>query len=143
MDFALLRKNPAVRISSSSSGSGALAIAAGEGKRLNNSGVTMFTRTSVHCAERIVATRSSQGERCVSAQTASGYASSRALRIAAMRSGASASRCDNVFIEMGRGAFAVDPRGEDAFLAAAFFTVFFVAILRGFLLIHGTRDLQS
>ncbi len=33
------------------------------GKRRKSSGVTMLTRTSVHCAERMVATSSSQGER--------------------------------------------------------------------------------
>ena len=48
MDLALLRKKPVVRMRSSSSGIGALAMAAGVGKRLNNSGVTMLTRTSVH-----------------------------------------------------------------------------------------------
>src|ERR1700728_1830782 len=94
MDFALLRKNPVVRIRFSSSGSFALAIAAGVGKRLNKSGVTIFTRTSVHCADRIVATRSSQGERWCRAHSALGYASSSPLRIAATRSGARSPRPD-------------------------------------------------
>jgi len=40
-----------------------LDIAAGVGKRLKSAGVTMLTRTSVHWAERMVATSSSQGER--------------------------------------------------------------------------------
>src|ERR1700755_1105364 len=88
IDFALLLKNPVVRMISISSGNSAFAIAAGVGKRRNNSGVTMLTRTSVHCAERIVATSSSHGVRCVNAQTAFGYASSSAVRIAAIRSGA-------------------------------------------------------
>ena len=54
---------PAICITEPEAGSDALAIFCGVGKRRNNSGVTMFTRTSVHWAERIVATSSSQGER--------------------------------------------------------------------------------
>ena len=41
------------------SGREAAAIAFGVGNALNNAGVTRFTRTSVHCADRIVATVSS------------------------------------------------------------------------------------
>ena len=41
-------------------------------KRANSAGVTRFTRASVHCAERIVATSSCSGFSCVSAVTASG-----------------------------------------------------------------------
>ena len=58
-DFALLRKNPVERISASSSAWSARARALGSGNRSNSDGVTVFTRASVHCAERIVATRSS------------------------------------------------------------------------------------
>ena len=72
MDLALLWKKPVVRMRSSSSGRGAWAMAAGVGKRRNSSGVTRFTRTSVHWAERMVATSSSQAERCVSAHSTSG-----------------------------------------------------------------------
>src|SRR5580658_5510795 len=39
----------------------------------NNSGVTMLTRLSVHCAERMVATRSSQALEWCKAQVAPGY----------------------------------------------------------------------
>ena len=55
-DFALLRKKPVVRASSSSSSRAAAAIALGVGKARKSAGVTRLTRTSVHCAERIVAT---------------------------------------------------------------------------------------
>ena len=61
-----------VRIRASSSGRVAAAIAAGVGKRRKSSGVTRLTRTSVHCAERIVATSSSQGERWMRAHSAAG-----------------------------------------------------------------------
>ena len=53
-----------------------------------SSGVVMFTRTSVHCAERIVATSSSHALLCFSAQVAPGYVASRRLRISLTRSGA-------------------------------------------------------
>src|ERR1039457_1621958 len=72
MDFALLWKKPVVRIIFSSSARGAVDIAWGGGKSLNNSGVSMLTRMSVHWAERIVATRSSQGELWVRAQSTAG-----------------------------------------------------------------------
>src|ERR1039457_192200 len=72
MDFALLWKKPVVRLILSSSARVAVDIACGVGKRLNNSGVAMLTRTSVHWAERIVATRSSQGELWVRAQSTAG-----------------------------------------------------------------------
>ena len=55
MFFALLRKKPVLWITFSSALIGAAAIAAGVGQRRNSSGVTMFTRSSVHWAERIVA----------------------------------------------------------------------------------------
>src|SRR5438093_655500 len=47
------------------------------GNREKSTGVTWFTRSSVHCAERIVATRSWKGSWCRSAQVASGCASLR------------------------------------------------------------------
>ena len=62
MFLALLRKKPVLWIAFSIAGSGAAAKAAGSGYFLNSSGVTMFTRSSVHCAERIVATSSSKGD---------------------------------------------------------------------------------
>src|SRR6185437_5251936 len=89
MDFALLRKKPVLRISSSSAGNGASDIAFGVGYAAKSAGVARFTRTSVHCAERIVATSSSHALRWFSAQTALGYAFSSPSRIAAIRSGAS------------------------------------------------------
>jgi len=61
-------------------------------------GVTTFTRTSVHCAERIVATVSSHALRCVSAQTTPGYVSARRSRIAKTRSGASGFRFATFFV---------------------------------------------
>ena len=72
MDLALLRKKPVVFMRDSSSGREAWAMAAGVGKRRKSSGVTKLTRTSVHWAERMVATRSSQGVRWVSAHWALG-----------------------------------------------------------------------
>ena len=72
MDLALLWKKPVVRIRASSYGRGALDIAAGVGKRRKSSGVTMLTRTSVHWAERIVATSSSQGDEWMRAHSTSG-----------------------------------------------------------------------
>src|SRR5260370_42219937 len=59
-DFDLLRKNPVGRMSGSSSSGFNAAKAAGVGYFLNNSGVTLLTVASVHCAERIVATSNSQ-----------------------------------------------------------------------------------
>src|SRR3954468_22311265 len=52
---------------------GTAASAAGVEYFLNRSCVTMFTRSSVHCAERIVAISSSNGVSCTRAQVASGY----------------------------------------------------------------------
>ena len=56
----------------SSVGSGARAIASGVGKRRNSSGVTLFTRSSVHWAERIVAQTSWNGVSRSSSQSTSG-----------------------------------------------------------------------
>ena len=50
----------------------AAARAAGVGQVAKSSGVTSFTFLSVHCADRMVATSSSQGERWSSSHQASG-----------------------------------------------------------------------
>src|SRR6267378_2171389 len=63
-------------ISSSSLGSASFMDSA-LGNREKSAGVTLFTRSSVHCAERIVATRSWKGSSCRSAHAASGCASLR------------------------------------------------------------------
>ena len=47
-------------------------MSSGLGQRLNNSGVTEFTRASVVCAERTVATSSSKALEKLSSQRASG-----------------------------------------------------------------------
>lgn len=72
MDRALALKKPVDRISSSSSDP-ATAIAAGVGNRRKSSGVTPFTRASVHWAERIVAIRSWNASAWSSEQSAPGY----------------------------------------------------------------------
>jgi hypothetical protein len=59
MDFDLLRKKPVERMSGSSSSGLSAANAASVGYFAKITGVTMLTRASVHCAERIVATSSS------------------------------------------------------------------------------------
>ena len=51
---------------------GAAASAAGVGNAANSSGVTWFTILSVHCADRMVATSSCQGDLWSSSQSASG-----------------------------------------------------------------------
>src|SRR5262245_25984861 len=73
----------------SSSRRSAVANAFASGKRAKSAGVTMFTRASVHCAERIVATKSCNGFSCSRAQRASGYilARRRTIRRARMRTG--------------------------------------------------------
>jgi hypothetical protein len=53
------RKNPVEWMSFSTSSGSAWARSAGVGYRANNAGVTMLTRSSVDCADRIVATSSS------------------------------------------------------------------------------------
>ena len=73
MFLALLRKKPVLWISFSSFVIGRAYSAAGVEYLANNSLVTMFTRTSVHCAERIVAISSSNGESWTSAHSTSGY----------------------------------------------------------------------
>ena len=57
-DLLLFRKKPVEWMISINSSSSAPAILRGDENRLNRPGVTMFTRTSVHWALRIVATTS-------------------------------------------------------------------------------------
>ena len=59
MLLVLLLKNPVERISSPTSAGSASARSAGAGYRANRAGVTRLTRTSVVCADRIVAVSSS------------------------------------------------------------------------------------
>ena len=62
-DRALERKNPVGLTNVSSSSRSASASDLGFGNLLNRSGVTLFTRSSVHCADKIVATNNSNGFR--------------------------------------------------------------------------------
>ena len=55
---------------------------AGSGYAAKRRGVTLLTRTSVVCAERTVATRSSNGLRCSSSQCASGCSTTSRLKVA-------------------------------------------------------------
>jgi hypothetical protein len=64
----------------------ARSIAAGVGYLAKSPGVTRFTRSSVHCAERIVAIRSSNGFACVSAHSARAYSFLRIRAISEARS---------------------------------------------------------
>src|SRR5947207_9653048 len=73
--FVLDRKNPVDWIKPSTSSGSACARSSGVGYFANRAGVTMLTRSSVVCADRIVATSSSYAFECSSAQRASGYAS--------------------------------------------------------------------
>ena len=63
MAFDFWRKKPVDRISGSSSAAAAFASARASGYCLKSAGVTMLTRSSVDCADRIVATSSSKGLR--------------------------------------------------------------------------------
>src|ERR1017187_4391272 len=72
MFFALLRKKPVDLMAASISANGASAKSLALRYFLNSSVVTMFTRLSVHCAERIVATSSCSGLEKVSWQGAFG-----------------------------------------------------------------------
>ena len=78
-------------------------------------GVTIFTRTSVHWAERIVATSNSHALRCFNAQVACGITicDPSPAMILRTRSGLSGSYPDFL---LGEGAFGLI---EDASLAAA------------------------
>src|SRR5579864_5812209 len=71
-DFDLLRKNPVERTSGSSCSGFSAANACTVGYLRNNSGVTRLTFTSVDCADKIVATRSSHAVVWVRAQVTSG-----------------------------------------------------------------------
>jgi hypothetical protein len=72
MFLALLRKKPVERISRSRVSWGVRAQSRAVRYFANSAGVTMFTRLSVHWAERMVATASSMGVRQSSSQCASG-----------------------------------------------------------------------
>src|SRR5678815_1804151 len=73
IDFDLLLKKPVLRISLARTSGATAAKSSGVGYLANRPGVTSFTRLSVHCAERIVATSNSQGLPCFNAQVAPGY----------------------------------------------------------------------
>src|SRR6266516_2584749 len=90
IDFALLLKNPVLRISFANTSGRTAAKSSGPAYFANRPGVTSLTRLSVHCAERIVSTSNSHGLRCVSAQVTSGYIWSRRFRISATRAWRSA-----------------------------------------------------
>ena len=62
-DFAFCRKKPVETISFSSAAGRALAKAGASGYRAKSPGVTMLTRASVDCADRIVAISSSKALR--------------------------------------------------------------------------------
>src|SRR5207245_23795 len=84
----LLRKNPVVRITSSSSRGSAAARSAGVGYLPKSSGVTWFTRSSVVCAERMVAARSWNGPAWLRAQSSfadPGYSSASLAAVARAR----------------------------------------------------------
>ena len=66
-DRVFWRKKPVSRIRRSIRSAGAASIARASGTSANRRGVTWFTRLSVHCAERIVATRHCHGRREVEA----------------------------------------------------------------------------
>ena len=75
MLFVFERKKPVDWMTVSTSEGSACARSAAVGYFANNAGVTMLTRSSVVCADRIVATRSWNAFSCASAQRASGYSS--------------------------------------------------------------------
>src|SRR5207244_10375653 len=84
--FALLRKKPVWRTSRSISGCVALANACGFGYLRKSDFVTMFTRTSVDCAESIVAISSSNGLVKSSVHFAFGYMRLRSDTMSSARS---------------------------------------------------------
>src|SRR5262249_30451922 len=90
-DFDLLRKNPVERMSGSSCSGFRAAKSSTVGYFWNSTGVTIFTRTSVHWAERMVATRSSQALLCFRAQVTAGDAWVKSCKIALILAGASGS----------------------------------------------------
>src|SRR5262249_38365540 len=103
IDLALLLKSPVDRISCARTSVSTAAKSAGVGYLANSPGVTSLTRLSVHCAERIVATSSSQGLRCVSAQVTSGYIWSSRFRISAIRAWRSAAVLGRATLADGSG----------------------------------------
>src|ERR1700691_6168432 len=80
-DLALLLKKPVERISPPSSAGFAAAKSAISGYFRNKPGVTSLTRLSVHCADRMVATSSSQQLRWSSGTVGRGYIWSSSLTI--------------------------------------------------------------
>jgi hypothetical protein len=72
-EAALARKKPVERMSFSSSPGGAFAKACALGYFLKRVLVTWLTRASVHCADRMVATRSCSGVAKSNSQCARGY----------------------------------------------------------------------
>src|ERR1700751_115276 len=109
----------------------AYANAAGVGYFLKSPGVTMFTRSSVHCADRIVEIRSWNGLSCFNAQLAAGYASSSPCRMAFTRSGfgprPNAPLRDAPFLARAEGFVA--PLDFDSFLRrVSFFAALFLEV---------------
>src|SRR5689334_1364965 len=83
---ALLLKNPVDRISFASSSCEALAIASIVEYFLKRPGVTLLTRSSVHCADKIVATSNCHGFLWMRAQVAFGKIASSCARMRSTRS---------------------------------------------------------
>src|SRR5690242_2261569 len=81
IDFVLLRKKPVLWISCSSTRGSALTKSAAVLYFAKSVGVTMFTRASVDCAERMVATSSSSALRWCRAVVAPAYSRSRRAMI--------------------------------------------------------------
>ncbi len=71
-----------------SSALSASAKARASGKRAKRVGVTWFTRSSVHCADKMVATSSCSGPSKSNSQRASGYSACSRRRISGMRAAA-------------------------------------------------------
>src|SRR5579872_10704 len=84
----------------------------------NRPGVTWLTSLSVDCADRIVATSSSQGVRCTSAQTALGYISSSRRRISLTRAWRSAAFLGRAILFL-RAAFAAGGMSLGAMIPTA------------------------
>src|SRR4029450_9202931 len=90
MDRALLRKSRVAWMPASTSARSATARSAGVGQRRNSSGVTWLTTTSVDCADRMVATSSSQAERWARAVVTMGERGASRARISGARAGRAA-----------------------------------------------------
>src|SRR5260221_2756536 len=118
MLLVFARKKPVERMMSSTSAGAASARLSAVGNRAKSKGVTRFTRSSVHWAERIVATASSKGFRYSSAQRASGWVRSKRSRISAASFGEA--RLDGALLGFGSVGAAFRGRLEaapDFFLA--------------------------